>query len=258
MVGPHCAPLISAERVAKNYKTADATLVALEEVTFSVDAGEFIAVVGPSGCGKSTLLNIVGGILSPSSGTVTVEDRQVDGPRREIGMMFQTPILFPWRTVIENLLLPIDIFGYGRRHYQERAEGMLELIGLEGFADRYPAELSGGMQQRVALGRTLIFNPSVLLMDEPFGALDEFTRESLNLELLRICASTNASTIFVTHNIGEAVFLADRVLVMSPRPGRLVRIIDIDIDRPRTRSVMQTSEYQAHVFEIRELLGVAR
>lgn len=251
-------PLIHADRVAKNYRAGDGSLVALEEVTFSAGRGDFVAIVGPSGCGKSTLLNIVGGILPATSGQVTVAGAPIDGPRREIGMMFQRPILFPWRTVLDNMLLPIEIFGLDKRAHRERAREIIQLVGLSEFEGTYPGQLSGGMQQRVALGRTLIFDPAVLLMDEPFGALDEFTRESLNLELLRICATTRTTTLFVTHNIGEAVFLADRVLVMTPRPGRLVRTLEVAMERPRDRSVMLTPAFQEHVFEIRELLGVAR
>lgn len=249
--------LISVRNVYKVFPTQNGNLVVLQDVSLDVQEGEFVSFIGPSGCGKSTLLNIIGGLLPKTRGEVLFRGEIQDRPRREMGMMFQSPVLFPWRTVVDNVLLPIEIFGLDRKTYLAKAMEILGLVGLKGFERSYPRQLSGGMQQRAALSRVLIYDPDVLLLDEPFGSLDEFTRESLNLELLRIWAATRKTILFVTHNIGEAVFLADRVVVMTPRPGRVVRIVDIDLPRPRTREVMRTQRYADLVFEVRELLGVA-
>jgi NitT/TauT family transport system ATP-binding protein len=230
-------------------------LVALSAVDFEVQRGEFVALVGPSGCGKSTLLNLIGGLLDRSGGTVFFEDSEIDRPRPEIGMMFQAPVLFPWRTAVDNTLLPIDIRRQKRALHKERALDLLDLVGLRSFADNYPNELSGGMQQRVALARLLLEDPELLLLDEPFGALDEFTREDMNLMLLDIWSATRKTAMLVTHNIQEAIFLADRVFVMSPRPGRLLEIISVDLPRPRTIEMMRTPEFQDMVFEVRKILG---
>ncbi|HMG40416.1 MAG TPA: ABC transporter ATP-binding protein [Acidimicrobiales bacterium] len=230
-------------------------LVALSAVDFEVRRGELVTLVGPSGCGKSTLLNLVGGLLDRSGGTLAFEGSEIDRPRPEIGMMFQAPVLFPWRTALDNTLLPIDIRRQKRALHKARALDLLELVGLSSFADNYPNELSGGMQQRVALARLLLQDPELLLLDEPFGALDEFTREDMNLMLLDIWASTRKTAMLVTHNIQEAIFLADRVFVMSPRPGRLVEIISVDLPRPRTIAMMRAPEFQDMVFEVRKILG---
>jgi NitT/TauT family transport system ATP-binding protein len=216
-----------------------------------------VTLVGPSGCGKSTLLKIVGGLVERTAGEVVFNGAAVAGPRRDIGIMFQTPVLFDWRTTLENVLLPTEILGLDRAASLQRARAILTLVDLAGFEESYPGQLSGGMQQRVSLCRMLVYEPDLLLMDEPFGALDEFTRERLNVEIQRIWMQNRKTILFVTHNIAEAVFLSDQVLVMTPRPGRLARIVRVPFPRPREIRLMKTPEFAALVFEIREILGVA-
>jgi NitT/TauT family transport system ATP-binding protein len=199
---------------------------------------------------------MLGGLESATDGRLRMLGDVLDRPRRDIGMMFQTSVLFPWRTVRQNVLLPGEVLGLDRDSQRRRCDELLEMVGLGGFGDRYPSELSGGMRQRVGLARLLAHDPKVLLMDEPFGALDEFTRETMNLELLNIWSRTGKTVIFVTHNIGEAVFLSDRVFVMTPRPGRLEGVVDIDLPRPRTPDIMRDAGYAEHVFNIRRMLGV--
>ena len=247
---------IEGQELTKVYATATGPLVALDNVSFEIEDGEFISLVGPSGCGKSTLLSILGGLESKTGGGLAIRGRHHDSPTRDIGMMFQTSVLFPWRTIRQNAQLPGDILRLGRKSQAARVEALLDMVGLKGFEDRYPGELSGGMRQRVALARLLAHDPDILLMDEPFGALDEFTRETMNLELLRIWQETGKTVVFVTHNIGEAVFLSDRVFVMTPRPGRLEGVVSIDLPRPRTTAVMREERYADLVFEIRRMLGV--
>ena len=231
---------------------------AVREVDVDVSPGEFVSLVGPSGCGKSTLLKMIAGLLEPSGGRITVDGVPVTSPRRSVGMMFQTPELFPWRTVLKNVLLPIEIFGHDKAFHRQRAMELLDLVGLTEFSAALPRELSGGMQQRVALCRVLVTDPSVVLMDEPFGALDEFSRERLNVELLRIWDATRKTIIFVTHNINEAVFLSDRVVVMGTRPGRVLSVIDVPLGRaePRTQQTMRAKAFTDTVFEVRGLLGL--
>lgn len=248
--------LIEGQNLTKVYATATAPLLALSNVSFTVEEGEFVSLVGPSGCGKSTLLSILGGLEDSSNGTLILGGREHDRPRADIGMMFQTSVLFPWRTVRENVLLPGIVLGLDKNDQARRCDELLEMVGLDGFGDRYPGELSGGMRQRVGLARLLAHDPRVLLMDEPFGALDEFTRETMNVELLRIWEATRKTVVFVTHNIGEAVFLSDRVFVMTPRPGRLEGIIEVDLPRPRRTETMRGARYTELVFEIRRMLGV--
>ncbi|MDG4820459.1 ABC transporter ATP-binding protein [Asanoa sp. WMMD1127] len=207
---------------------------ALRDIDLKIAEGEFVAVVGRSGCGKSTLLRLVAGLIPPTEGEIQVGDERVTRPRRDIAMLFQRPALLPWRTVLDNVLLPAEIFKLDRSAVRARAADLLEMVGLGGFEKRLPHELSGGMQQRVALCRSLLARPRVLLMDEPFAALDALTREDLSTELQRIHMETRATIMFVTHAIDEAVLLADRVVVLSPRPGRIVEILDIDIPRPRS------------------------
>jgi NitT/TauT family transport system ATP-binding protein len=239
-------------------RTGSGELVALSGIDLVVEPGDFVSLVGPSGCGKSTLLMIIAGLLPASAGEVTIDGQAITSPRRSVGLMFQTPELFPWRNVIENVLLPVDVFGWGRSRHLERARELLRLVGLEGFERAHAHELSGGMQQRTALCRVLMGDPGVILMDEPFGALDEFTRERLNLELLRIWESTGKTIVFVTHNIGEAVFLSSKVVVMGTNPGRVLRIVPIELERPRSYAALRERAYSDRVFEIRELLGVGR
>ncbi len=248
--------LIQGQNLSKVYGTATGPLVALDDVSFQIEEGEFISLVGPSGCGKSTLLSILGGLEAKTEGTLVVGGKHHDAPRADIGMMFQTSVLFPWRSIRENVRLPGLILGLDKQQQAQRSEELLDMVGLNGFGDRYPDELSGGMRQRVGLARLLAHDPRMLLMDEPFGALDEFTRETMNLELLRIWEKTRKTVIFVTHNIGEAVFLSDRVFVMTPRPGRLEGIVEIDLPRPRTTAVMRDPRYSELVFDIRRMLGV--
>ena len=212
---------IRIKEVGKLFGGRGPVVTALQDISFDIGLGEFVAVVGPSGCGKSTLLRILAGLIPTSSGTVWFGDRKLEGPRRDIGVVFQSPVLFPWRTVLGNVLLPADVQRLGREQMKRRALELLALVGLTGFEQRYPWELSGGMQQRVALVRALIHDPALLLMDEPFGALDAMTREQMNVELQRIWMERRKTVLFITHSTAEAVFLADRVMVMTPRPGRI-------------------------------------
>jgi len=220
--------------VSRTFAGPSSTVEALREIELDVAEGEFVAVVGRSGCGKSTLLRLIAGLLPPTAGEVQVSGERVTRPRRDIAMMFQRPALLPWRTVLDNVLLPVQIFGWRKATHRDRAHELLELAGLAGFEKRLPHELSGGMQQRVALCRALIANPRVMLMDEPFSALDALTREELSGELQRVHMDNGATIVFVTHSIDEAVLLADRVVVLSPRPGQIREILDIKIPRPRT------------------------
>jgi NitT/TauT family transport system ATP-binding protein len=249
---------IAVSSVCKVFPTDAAAIEALRDVNVDIQPGQFVSFVGPSGCGKSTLLKLIGGLIEPSSGRISVGGRDVAGPRRDIGVMFQTPVLFPWRTVLENVLLPIEVFGLDPRSATEKARGILRLVGLEERERAYPRELSGGMQQRTALSRVLVVDPPIILMDEPFGALDEFTRERMNLELLRIWQERRQTIIFVTHSIAEAVFLSDRVVVMGTGPGRVLSVIDVPLPRPRSVEIMKSAQFSSLVFEIREYLGVAR
>jgi len=244
--------VIAGDRVTKIFSE---TVVALEGATFDIPKSAFVSLVGPSGCGKSTLLRLVAGLIPLTSGTLAVHGRPVDEPRRDVGMMFQKATLLDWRTAVENVLLPTEIAGRVSAQDKTRAMDLLDLVGLKGFEFSFPRQLSGGMQQRVALARLLQTGADILLLDEPFGALDEFTRERLNLELLRIVAEVRATTLFVTHNIAEAIFLADQVIVMTPRPGRLAAIVDVPFARPREIELQQTPEFNAIVAEVRGILG---
>ena len=249
------AGAIGVSAVSKVFPTG---LEALRAVSVDINPGEFVSCVGPSGCGKSTLLKLIGGLLEPSTGEITVGGRRVSGPRRDVGVMFQTSVLFPWRTVLENVLLPIEVFGLERASAIDKARGILNMVGLGDREDAYPRQLSGGMQQRAALSRVLITDPPIILMDEPFGALDEFTRERMNVELLRIWGSRAQTIIFVTHSINEAVFLSDRIVVMGTAPGRVLAVLDVPLARPRSIEVMKSPEFARTAFEVREYLGVAR
>ena len=228
--------------------------MALEDIDFSVDDGEFVSIVGPSGCGKSTLLKILAGLLPASQGEAELRGTPIDGPRRDIGVVFQSPVLFPWRSVLGNVLLPADVQGLGRDRLKDRALDLIGLVGLTGFEHRYPWQLSGGMQQRVALVRALIHDPALLLMDEPFGALDALTRETMNVELQRIWLERRKTVVFITHSTSEAVFLGDRVIVMTPRPGRVRDVLEVDLPRPRALEVMNTEAFGVYVQRIRKAL----
>ena len=225
-------------------------VVALADIDFAVGDGEFVSVVGPSGCGKSTLLRILAGLMPPTDGHAALAGSPIDGPRRDIGVVFQSPVLFPWRTVLANAELPVDVQGLDRKAMRAKALELLKLVGLEGFESRYPRELSGGMQQRVSLVRALIHDPALLLMDEPFGALDAMTRETMHIELQRIWMERRKTIVFITHSIAEAVFLADRVLVMTPRPGRIGAELKINLPRPRALDVVNTEVFGGYVRQI--------
>ena len=248
--------LIAVANLEKTYLTrAGSRIRALADVTLDVADGEFVTIVGPSGCGKTTLLRILGGLLSGSSGSVELLGRPVTGPSRNVGMVFQDPVLLPWRTVLENVMLPVAVLRLDRQTYRQRALELLGLVGLAGFEDKYPHELSGGMRQRVSLARALIHDPALLLMDEPFGALDAMTREAMNLELQRIWRESGKTVAFITHSIPEAVFLGDRVVVMSPRPGRIVDVVPVDLERPRDLDMMGSDAFGIYTRKIRHLLG---
>jgi NitT/TauT family transport system ATP-binding protein len=250
------SPAVSVEDVTKIFNTKSGAVVALQDISVTLAAGEFISLIGPSGCGKSTLLNIIGGLTSATAGKVLVHGASVTAPPEEAGMMFQKPVLLEWRTILSNVLLPIELKS-GKREstrHTERAMDLLSAVGLADFAAKYPHELSGGMQQRAAICRMLISDPQLLLLDEPFGALDELTREQLNLQLDRIVEGVHKTSILVTHSISEGTFLSDRVLVMSARPGRVIGVVDVDLPRPRTLDMMQTGEFLALTNRVRLLL----
>jgi NitT/TauT family transport system ATP-binding protein len=247
--------IIAVRHLWRRFGAGPDALVALHDIDFTVREGEFTAIVGPSGCGKSTLLKILAGLLPPSEGEAYLAGTPIAGPRRDIGVVFQSPVLFPWRTVLGNALLPGDVQGLDRAKLKERALGLLNLVGLAGFEHRYPWQLSGGMQQRVALVRALVHDPAMLLMDEPFGALDALTRETMNVELQRIWLERRKTVVFITHSTAEAVFLADRVLVMTPRPGRVQDELKIELPRPRSLDVMNTEAFGAYVRRIRKELN---
>ncbi len=251
------APVVRVVGVDKTFSRGDRVVTkALEGIDLDVARGEFVSLIGPSGCGKSTLLRIVGDLTSPSSGTVTVNGKTAEQARRDrdYGMVFQAPVLFDWRTVEDNVKLPLEVLGWDGARRTARAKEMLDLVELGDFLKHHPFQLSGGMQQRVAIARALSFEPSILLMDEPFGALDEMTRERMNSEVLRIWERTGTTILFVTHSIPEAVFLSSRVVVMSARPGRITEVIDIDLPRPRNDDTRETRRYFELVTAVREAL----
>jgi NitT/TauT family transport system ATP-binding protein len=247
-------PVYELRGVAKSY--ARGNLRALDHVDLTLTEGGFASVIGPSGCGKTTLLKIMAGLIPPSEGSVYLEGTPVTGTRHDIGMMFQQATLFPWRTTIENIVLPIEIRDgkAAARASHADAQALLELVGLKGFENRYPGELSGGMAQRAAICRMLVTEPAVLLLDEPFSALDELSRDFMNMELQRICMERNATAFLITHSIPEAVILSDVVYVMSPRPGTFVETIEIDLPRPRTLDMMTDAKFGDYVRRIRARL----
>jgi NitT/TauT family transport system ATP-binding protein len=247
--------VIAVRGLSKRYDSRSGPVVALDNIDFTVADGEFVSIVGPSGCGKSTLLKILAGLLPRSDGEARLRGTPIARPRRDIGVVFQSPVLFPWRTVLDNVLLPVDVQSLGRDRHEPVARDLLNLVGLQGFESRYPWELSGGMQQRVAIVRALINDPVMLLMDEPFGALDAMTRENMNLELQRIWMTRRKTVLFITHSISEAVFLADRVLVMTARPGRIMDTLTVDIPRPRTLDVLNSPEFGVYARRVRECLN---
>lgn len=251
------SPVIVAEHLDKVYnEDSDERVIALQDINLTINQGEFISLIGPSGCGKSTLLRLIANLIEPTSGLLTVNNKSPMQARldRDYGMVFQAATLYRWRTVSKNVQLPLEIMGYPRNSRKKLAQSMLDMVELSDFGKHYPWQLSGGMQQRVAIARALVFDPSLLLMDEPFGALDEFTRERMNQEILRIWQQTSTTVVFVTHSIAEAVFLSNRVVVMSPRPGRIMSVVDIDLPYPRNFATRQTTAFFDKVTEVRELL----
>jgi NitT/TauT family transport system ATP-binding protein len=247
---------ISCEGVSVEYQTSAQSLLAVDDVTLDIQPGEFVSVIGPSGCGKSTLLRVIAGILPPSAGKVTVQGKTPADAQREgkFGLVFQDPVLLPWRSVQQNVELLAEVVRLPKAERAERANWLIKLVGLAGYEKLRPAELSGGMRQRVAIARALALRPPILLMDEPFAALDEFQRETLNVELLRIWTESKGLVIFITHNIEEAIFLSDRVVVLTPRPGRIVQVVDIDLPRPRELHVRSTPEFLKLRSELRDIL----
>jgi NitT/TauT family transport system ATP-binding protein len=250
-------PVVRLSGVGRVFARRDGSVMtALEGIDLDVRRGEFVSLIGPSGCGKSTLLRIIGDLIKPSSGSAIVNGKPADRARldRDYGMVFQAPVLFDWRTVEDNVKLPLEIQGLDAARRQAKAAEMLDLVELEDFVHHYPWQLSGGMQQRVAIARALAFEPSILLMDEPFGALDEMTRERMNSEVQRIWDRTGTTIVFVTHSIPEAVFMSSRVVVMSPRPGRIASVIDVDLPRPRDEETRESDRYFEVVTQVREAL----
>jgi NitT/TauT family transport system ATP-binding protein len=246
--------VVQVKGVTKTFARGNVT--ALENIDLELEPGEFVSLIGPSGCGKSTLLRIIGDLTPPSSGTVTVNGKPARQARNDgdYGIVFQDSVLFDWRTVAKNIALPLEMLGWDRDRRKARVEEMLDLVELRSFADHHPWQLSGGMQQRVSIARALAFEPALLLMDEPFGALDEMTRERLNLELLSIWEKLGSTVVFVTHSISEAVFLSTRVVVMSPRPGRIAGVVSIDMPFPRTVETREDPAFFELVTKVRELL----
>ncbi len=246
--------LIDIDGVGKTFTGQDGEqIIALEGTDLKIGRGEFVSIVGPSGCGKSTLLSLVAGLLETTIGEVRISGSRVDGPYTDLGFAFQSDLLLDWRTVLRNVLLQCDMRGIDNKAHEPRARELLRSVGLEGFEDKRPFELSGGMRQRVALCRALLLDPPMLMMDEPFGALDALTREQMQVDLLAMWQETKKTVLFVTHSISEAVFLSDRIIVMTPRPGKVREIIDIDISRPRDLNVRDTGEFGAIVHRIRLL-----
>jgi NitT/TauT family transport system ATP-binding protein len=251
--------VIRLDHVGKTYRTRRGDLVhALEDIDLEVGNAEFVTLVGASGCGKSTLLKLVAGLTPPTRGSIRIRDAIVREPFPDVGFVFQQPVLLPWRSVLDNVLFSVEMLGLDPRQYRKPAEDLLELTGLAGFEAKYPRELSGGMQQRVAICRALRPDPSLLLMDEPFGALDAMTREEMSLELLRIWDERRTTILFVTHSIPEAILLADRVVIMTPRPGRIARVLDVDLPRPRTMELEFDSRFKAASDMVRGLIFAGR
>ncbi len=250
-------PLIAVEDVSRVFTSGARTVTALDQVSFEIQAGNFVSIVGPSGCGKSTLLKIISGLLPLSSGTASVNGRRVSAPLENVGMVFQAPVLLKWRSVLGNILLPVEFAKLDVADFTDKARALIQLVGLDGFEEMYPHELSGGMQQRASLCRALVTDPQLLLMDEPFGALDAMTRDELDIELMRIWEERKKTVLFVTHSIQEAVFLSDWVFVMSARPGRLIEKIAVDLPRPRTMEMMSAPRFGEYTLKIRSLLASA-
>ena len=242
--------ILTAEDVAVRFETAEGPVTAVDNVSFRVRQGEFLSIIGPSGCGKSTLFNVIGGLLAQHAGTVRVGGETISGPHKSIGMVFQEESTFPWRNVVDNVAFPLELTGMPKAKRLERARHFIKMVGLDGFENCHPGELSGGMRQRVSLARTLASEPKILLMDEPFAALDEQTRLLLGDKVLQIQQHLKQTTLLITHNITEAVQMSDRILVMTYRPGKVKRIIDIDLPRPRTSDIVGSEEFGRYVAQI--------
>ena len=251
-------PVIEIAGVSKTYRTQDGDVPSLRPLDFSVDDGEFLVVVGPSGCGKSTLLKLIAGLLPPSEGEIRVQGRVVTKPHSDVGIVFQSPLLLPWRSVFKNVMMPVEVKGLPKATYEARAHALLKMVGLDGFENKYPWQLSGGMQQRASICRALVHDPKIVLMDEPFGALDAMTRERMNVELQRIQRETKKTVLLITHSIPEAVFLADRVLVMSERPGTIAAVYDVTLPRPRSLDVLADPVFVQLTQTIRKHFDVQR
>jgi NitT/TauT family transport system ATP-binding protein len=234
--GPRAA--IEIDGITKTYRTSDGEVPSLRPVDIRIEDGEFVVIVGPSGCGKTTLLKMIAGLLPPSSGEIRVDGRPVTRPHRDVGIVFQSPLLLPWRRVLDNVMMPVEVKGLPRDTFRRRALDLIKMVGLDGFEKKYPWQLSGGMQQRVSICRALVHDPKIVLMDEPFGALDAMTRERMNVELQRIQMETRKTALLITHSIPEAVFLGDRVVVMTARPGAVAAVYPIPLERPRSLDVM--------------------
>jgi len=242
--------ILVADDIGVRFETEEGPVIAVDDVSFKVKQGEFLSVIGPSGCGKSTLFNVIGGLLSHHQGVVSVAGETISGPHQSIGMVFQEESTFPWRTVIDNVAFPLELIGMARDKRAERARHFIALVGLDGFENRYPGELSGGMRQRVSLARALAAAPKILLMDEPFAALDEQTRLLLGDKVLQIQQTLKQTTLLITHNITEAVQMSDRILVMTYRPGKVKRIVDIKLPRPRTSEIVGSEDFGRYVAQI--------
>jgi NitT/TauT family transport system ATP-binding protein len=247
---PTADPILVVENIVKRFETPDGVLTAVEDVSLAVASGEFLAVIGPSGCGKTTLFNVIGGLLDGYDGRVMVGGETVRGPHPSIGMIFQEESTFPWRNVIDNVAFPLEIAGMAKAERFEKARHFIDMVGLDGFERRYPAELSGGMRQRVSMARTLASEPKIMLMDEPFAALDEQTRLLLGDKVLQIQQDLKQTTLLITHNLTEAVQLSDRILVMTYRPGKTKRIVDIKLPRPRTSEIVSSDDFGRYVAQI--------
>jgi NitT/TauT family transport system ATP-binding protein len=249
-------PIISLKNISKIYRTNEGELTTIADVSFDVKPQEFISVLGPSGCGKTTILRLIAGLTDKTAGLVEVNAAAVKGPRRDVGIVFQVPALMKWRTALQNVVLPLELIGVPKQAALDRAKRLLELVGLSEFASRYPMELSGGMQQRVGIARALVHEPSILLLDEPFSALDVMTRSQLNLELLRIWSEERKTSLLITHSIPEAVFLSDRVVVLSSRPARVLDVVDIELPRPRTAQTRVEPAFTKIVDRIGRMVGL--
>ena len=249
------ADILEIKKVSKTYNSqSDNPVIALNDVELNVAEGEFVSIIGPSGCGKSTLFNVIGGLIDDHEGEVLIEGRPVDGAHKDVGVVFQEESTFPWRSTLDNVAFPLEIEGIDKDEREELARKFIKLVGLDGFEDHYPAQLSGGMKQRTAVARTLAYEPRIMLLDEPFGALDEQTRMLLGDKMLEIWAALNQTMLLITHNITEAVQLSDRVVVMSYRPGTIKEIIEIDLPRPRSSEVISTPEFGTYVGKLWTLL----